>query len=371
MEKIRVGLQQRVIPAYRVPFIQELAKHPNIELHVFSGLPRAEEMVSSVNTIPNVPLILGKNLHILKGSLYFCFQPDLFPWIRSFNPQVLILEANPRYPSTRNALKWMHYHKRALIGWGLGVPQHSGILKKVREKARLNFLNQFSAILAYSQLGREQYITAGISPKRVFVAPNATAGKPKKPAPVRPDHFANNRATLIYVGRLQARKKIASLIKSCAKLPQELQPDLWIVGDGNILDELKSLASDVYPRTKFWGAVYGAELEELYLQADLFVLPGTGGLAIQEAMSFALPVIVAEGDGSQSNLISDENGWIVTPNNESELINCIHQALLHPAKLRKMGLAAYDIVLNKVNLEMMASVFINTIEKVFKENPGT
>ncbi len=30
-------------------------------------------------------------------------------------------------------------------------------------------------------------------------------------------------------------------------------------------------------------------------QANLFVLPGTGGLAVQQAMSYALPVIVAEG----------------------------------------------------------------------------
>jgi hypothetical protein len=35
-----------------------------------------------------------------------------------------------------------------------------------------------------------------------------------------------------------------------------------------------------------------------------------------------------------------------------------------------MGLAAYDVVMKKVNLEIMSEVFINTIEKVFKENPG-
>ena len=37
--------------------------------------------------------------------------------------------------------------------------------------------------------------------------------------------------------------------------------------------------------------------------ADLFVLPGTGGLAVQEAMSYALPVIVAKGDGTQEDLV--------------------------------------------------------------------
>ncbi len=305
MTKIRVGLQQRVIPSYRVPFIQTLASHQQIELHVFAGHPRPDEMISSVSEISDVSFKLGRNIHILKNSAYFCYQPGLMPWIKALNPQVLILEANPRYPSTRHALKWMRSNHKGLIGWGLGVPGYTGSLAKIRNKARLNFLNQFHAILAYSSQGRDQYINAGLPSDRVFVAPNATAARPVDPAPERPAHFPNGKATLIYVGRLQSRKKIDSLITACSKLPEIIQPNLWIVGDGPILEDLKTLAKLRYPAAKFWGALYGDELRNLYMQADLFVLPGTGGLAIQEAMSYALPVIVAEADGSQSNLVND------------------------------------------------------------------
>lgn len=370
MNKIRVGLQQRVIPSYRVPFIQKLAGLPQVELHVFAGLPRAEEMISSVSDIPGVPFKLGRNIHLFRNSMYLCYQTELVPWIKTLNPHVLIMEANPRYPSTRHALKWMRTRHKGLIGWGLGIPDYSGPLTKIRMNARLDFLNQFHAILAYSSQGRDQYIEAGLPSNRVFVAPNATAARPVGPAPHRPPHFINGKATIIYVGRLQSRKKIDLLINVCSKLPEQIQPNLWIVGDGQILDDLKSLAKSKYPATKFWGALYGDALKSLYLQADLFVLPGTGGLAIQEAMSYALPVIVAEGDGSQSNLVNESNGWVIPPADELTLFNCIHQALLNLPELRKMGLAAYQVVANQVNIETMADVFGKVIDLVYKENPG-
>ena len=254
MNKIRVGLQQRVIPSYRVPFIQTLASYQQVELHVFAGHPRPEEMVSSVSEIPDVSFKSGKNIHILKNSAYFCYQPELMPWIKSLNPQVLILEANPRYPSSRHALKWTHTNHKGVIGWGLGIPGYTGSLAKIRNKARFEFLNQFHAILAYSKQGRDQYINAGLPPDRVFVAPNATAARPVDPAPERPPHFSNSKATLIYVGRLQTRKKIDSLIIACSKLPEKIQPNLWIVGDGPIMEDLKTLAKFKLSRRKILGS---------------------------------------------------------------------------------------------------------------------
>jgi glycosyltransferase involved in cell wall biosynthesis len=104
--------------------------------------------------------------------------------------------------------------------------------------------------MAYSNLGRDQYIQAGLSPDQVFVAPNATAPKPVGPVPERKPNFSNGKPTIIYVGRLQARKKIDTLINVCAKLPEKIKPNLWIVGDGQVMDELKSLAETRYPAIK-------------------------------------------------------------------------------------------------------------------------
>ena len=75
----------------------------------------------------------------------------------------------------------------------------------------------------------------------------------------------------------------------------------------------RTLAENIYPQAEFPGDQRGADLQPYFAAADLFVLPGTGGLAVQEAMAAGLPVIVAEGDGTQDDLVRPDNGWQVPP----------------------------------------------------------
>ncbi len=366
MKGLKVALQQRVIPEYRVPFLEKLASQPQIDLSVFSGNPHPREMIQIPSTPPDFDYTIGNNWHFFDRKFYFCLQPGLKRWLHEKKPQIVILEANPRYLSSRFALSELRKKRIGLIGWGLGVPAHahSGLFSTLRDRLRLNYLEQFDAILAYSQTGRQQYIQSGILAEKVFVAANATAPRPASPLPEREPGFKNGQPTVLFVGRLQARKKVDSLIRICSQLEPELRPKLWIVGEGSVLPELQIEAETYLPETVFWGAQFGNDLKSLFEQADLFVLPGTGGLAIQEAMASALPVIVAEGDGTQSNLVNEETGWLVSPNDEEALLSALQIALRDPLKLRKMGSAAYRKVAGEVNIDQMAEVFAEIILKV-------
>ena len=128
----------------------------------------------------------------------------------------------------------------------------------------------------YSQRGAETYIEMGFPKERIFVAPNAVAPRPKKPPAERPNSFAGP-PVIIYVGRLQERKRIDNLLHACAVLPARLQPRLWIIGEGPALSTIQTLAASIYPSAEFPGVKYGAELEPYFAASDLFVLPGTGG----------------------------------------------------------------------------------------------
>jgi glycosyltransferase involved in cell wall biosynthesis len=125
-------------------------------------------------------------------------------------------------------------------------------------------------------------------------------------------------------------------------------------------------AQDLFPQTEFLGAKHGAELEEFFALADLFVLPGTGGLAVQQAMSHGLPVIVAQGDGTQEDLARPENGWLIPPNDLEGLTNTLGEALSDPARLRRMGAESYRITAEKINLEEMVAVFVKALNQVSK-----
>ncbi len=359
----RLGLQQRVVPAYRLPFFEQLAAVCEGGLKVFAGEPRQNEGILAASDLETDLFYSGINRHILGGPLYICYQQKLLEWLEEWDPQTLILEANPRYIANWAALRWMRRRNRPVIGWGLGAPTPQGVLAGVRIAYRQRFLNGFDALVAYSTLGADQYRKLGVRNDRLFVAPNAVAPIP----PSIPTRKVKPQKDLrvLFVGRLQARKRVDNLLKACAAL--ESQPALTIVGDGPARNDLEALAREVYPRANFTGSQQGEALDAYFRAADLFVLPGTGGLAVQQAMAHGLAVIVAEGDGTQNDLATPQNGWLVPPGNIQALVETLREALSDPERLISMGQESHRLASERFNIETMASVFVQALHAVSRE----
>jgi len=353
----RLGLQQRVLPSYRVPFFDLLAQSCE-SMSLFAGQARPVEMIAGGR--PQVAAYHeAKNIHLFSGAFYLCHQQNFISWLEEWNPHTLIVEANPRYLATSSAVNWMHARGRKVIGWGLGSPPLSGPLAGFRQKSRISFLSKFDALLAYSQRGADEYAALGFPREKIFVAHNSVSPKPTfnlQPATFKPT------PSILFVGRLQARKRVDHLLRACAEM--ESKPRLMIVGDGPERATLESLAKDVYPSAEFIGAKHGADLKPYFEQADLFVLPGTGGLAVQEAMSYGLPVIVAKGDGTQDDLVRDGNGWQIQPEDYGALVSTMKNALSDTARLRKMGAESFRIVSEEINIQKMVEVFVDALNSV-------
>lgn len=354
----RLGLQQRVLPDYRVPFFDMLAGACGSGLSLFAGLPRRDEGISN-GQLKKAKQAAAHNVHLFNGPLYLCYQRGLMDWLEGWNPDALILEANPRYLATPAAVRWMRARRRKVIGWGLGAPPLSGPLAGFRQTRRVEFLSQFDALIAYSRRGADEYAALGLPREKIFVAHNAVAPKPLSPVPSRPSKIEH--PTVLFVGRLQSRKRVDLLLRACAEMP-EPAPRLTIVGDGPERQALESLAKQVYPSARFIGARHGEALKPYFAEADLFVLPGTGGLAVQEALAHGLPVIVARGDGTQDDLVREGNGWQVAPDRFEELVGALRLALADLPRLRKMGAESYRIVSEEINLEKMVEVFVRALE---------
>ena len=362
----RLGLVQRVLPVYRVPFFEALGGSCSSGLSIFAGQPSGREAIVTARELRQTRLVQAKNLHFLTPDLpfYLCWQRGLTRWLEDWQPQALIVEANPRYISTRLALRWMHSRGLPVLGWGLGAPSTGrGPARRLRHWERSSFLRQLDGMIAYSEKGGREYRALGLDPNQVFVAPNAVAPRPTSPPVSRPDNF-RGAPVVLFVGRLQRRKRVDHLIRGCASLPENLQPRLVLVGDGPARDELCLLAQQVYPRAEFLGEKHGAELEPFFAAADVFVLPGTGGLAVQQAMAHGLPVIVAQGDGTQDDLVSSQNGWLIPPDDELALQNALQDALSQPERLRRLGDASYRLVSEEANLENMVAVFLQALASV-------
>jgi glycosyltransferase involved in cell wall biosynthesis len=361
----RVAIQQRVLPAYRVPFFERLATICLDELGVYAGAPLPQEQIQPATALAGAQFTTGKNRYFLEPSsrFFLCWQPGLVDWLADLNPEVLVVEANPRYRSSHAAIRWMHARQRPVLGWGLGAPAARGLFARLRDGERRAFGQSLDGMIAYSRQGAGEYRQLGIPDERVFVAPNAAAPAPTEPPPGRPAELKDG-GQVLFVGRLQERKRLDLLFAACARLPEALQPQVTVVGDGPARAALEQAARSTYAKVRFTGDQRGQSLVDFFRGADLFVLPGTGGLAVQQALGYGLPVIVAQGDGTQADMVQDDNGWQVPPGDLQALTSALQQALSDPVRLRQMGAASYRIAVEQVNLEAMVAGFGRALARI-------
>ncbi len=80
-------------------------------------------------------------------------------------------------------------------------------------------------------------------------------------------------------------------------------------------------------------------------------------------MSFGLPVIAAEADGTQADLVRLTNGWQIPADDIDALSQALNDALVDPDRLRRMGAESYRIVADEINLDQMVNTFIQALNR--------
>lgn len=358
----RIGLIQRVLTPYRVPVFDLLAARCAGGLSVLAGDPAPNEALATSDRLEHARLHAARNRYALPGSLQVFWQEAAEEWLREWQPDALIVEANPRCLSLRRSVRWMRERGRPVLGWGMGAPRQSVRLAALRRARVSRMVRRFDGMLAYGSRGAREYVEAGAPSDRVFVCNNAVARRPIGAPPSRPDD-PGERPTVLYVGRLVPAKRVDTLIEACALLAKSsspIVPELRIVGGGPARAQLERLALARSVDASLPGALHGDSLDAEFARADLFVMPGQGGLAVQEALAHALPVIVGEGDGTQEDLVVSGNGWHIPPSDAEAMAEAMRRALSDPVALRRKGLASFAIA-QEVNVEALVDAMVDAL----------
>ena len=358
----RVAIQDLVLPLYRKTIYERLERRLDGGLGIFTGVsPNTHGVVVSdelaVTDNTTVP-----NRHFLGGPLEVIWQSGFTDWLKDFRPDVAIVSGNARLFSTKGGVRWLKSQGVPVVGWGLGTLMMGPYLRGLRTAMRKRLLHTFDGLIAYSSKAKEQYIELGVDPDRISIAYNAIAPRPNHAAPDRAQSFEDG-GRLLFVGRLYPGKRLDLLFEAVASLGERFSPSIDIVGDGPGLEATRALAEDRLPgRVTFHGALYGDALDAAFRAADLFVLPGMGGLAIQEAMSWGLPIIAAEGDGTQFDLVREGNGWLMEPGSAVSLQGILEVALSDCPALRSMGIESHRIVCDELNLDRMIDAMVAAVD---------
>lgn len=358
-----ICIRQRVAASYRRPFFELVADRCEGQVTVLAGQPDRSigEGVGEFEQLSRAQLVRVDNVYRGKGVLYRYFQPGLPKQLSQLRPDVLVSEASPRFVDTQKVIRQVHSFGGQVAGWGAGTTDFwNKPLKRLRQWYRNRNLQNFDGMLCYSSVAAEQYQQVGYSAEQTHVLFNSTMPRPDvSSAPEKPDF--KSPAKLLFIGRLIDTKGIDRLVLASELAKTKgVELETWIVGDGPEMESLRKLAESINAPVKFLGRKTGADLETVSQAADLFVLPGLGGLAIQEAMSHGLPVIVTEADGTEQDLVKG-NGWIAPKEDTEQLAQCIEKALSNPDELRRRGKESFRIVRDEINLDLMADRFVNAV----------
>ena len=84
--KGRLGLQQRLLPSYRVPFFDALAAACTGGMSLFAGQPTEGEAIQTADRLEVAQYVPARNLHFgrVGSPLYLCWQPGLRHWLETW-----------------------------------------------------------------------------------------------------------------------------------------------------------------------------------------------------------------------------------------------------------------------------------------------
>jgi glycosyltransferase involved in cell wall biosynthesis len=150
-----------------------------------------------------------------------------------------------------------------------------------------------------------------------------------------PDFTPRSENRILFVGRVTGEKQIDVLLKAVTLLPADLDAKLEIVGGGDQLRNLQSLAEQlrIDDRVTFTGYVTDEELRQAYTRATVFGMPSIAELqsiATMEAMASALPVVAADAMALPHLVHDGENGFLFRPGDPQDLADRIERVLRMP-----------------------------------------
>jgi len=281
-----------------------------------------------------------------------------------------------------DAVTW-HYAKNQKIPY---VLQAHGSLPRIRAIQRLKWiydvffgyrlLKDASKVIAITQMEAEQYRSMSVFEGKIEIIPHGIDRSefddlPRRGVFRKKHGISNGEKLILYIGRIHKIKGIDILIKAYASLLKELRDTkLVIVGpDDGYLPACKELATQfgVDRKILFSGPLYGKDKLEVYVDADVCVLPSRYeifGMTILEACACARPVVATNVCGAALDVITNRRtGFLVQPENVLELTEALRHLLTNEAESKKMGMQARERVMSMFSIQNVVA----KIENLYKE----
>lgn len=177
-------------------------------------------------------------------------------------------------------------------------------------------------------------------------------------APAQKKFYADGTIRLLCVGKFEERKHHLMLLEILTHLLPEYPISLTLVGEASTphhesyLKKVREYINvhQLEAQVHIYTNCKPDQMADFYRNADLFVLPSTGEFASVsqlEAMSYSLPVIVSDTNGTACYVENGENGYLFRDKDVADLEAKITDMLRDLDRLKQMGARSYELVQTK------------------------
>lgn len=232
-----------------------------------------------------------------------------------------------------------------------------------------------TASLNYTTLAYDILPSYGIERESIFVRYNSTDTDTlfttkKKIAQLPP--ILPPKPRILHIGRLVKWKRVDLLLEAYKKVADQYpESELVIIGNGPEKENLirQSDVLGLTDRTVFTGAIYDPLTLGQYMnESTVYVLAGMGGLSINDAMCFSLPVICSVCDGTEKDLITDGvNGYFFREGDANDLADKIRFILSDTASAKRMGAAGSEVIEQKINIHTVTQRYMDAFNYAMQQ----
>lgn len=344
-----------------------------------------KKMYYGKSGFPALPVIIADERPdiVVLGWPYFLqvfFQPSLRRALKRCGARLVIREIpfqTPPYGQIRDYFRQhpMYDEGMRLLSTGKAFYLRQWLTARIRKYCYA----RVAGTLNYSTVAYDVLPSYGVKREQIHVTYNSTdteaLWREKAAVLAAPALLPPSERRLLHIGRLVKWKRVDLLIEAFARtLAQYPDAELVIVGNGPELDNLKKQAAslglplrskeengvDGRGCVRFIGAVYDPKELGAYMnEATVYVLAGMGGLSINDAMTYALPVVCSVCDSTERDLVTDgRNGLFFRDGDADSLTEKILQLLASPQECRRMGQESERIIREQINIDTVTERYL-------------
>lgn len=379
---MKIVLITPILQHYRLTFYEKLSKaEDDFDLHVFYGAKKRDDGRPSYEgetAFKSYPFREYK-YRILPFDVVYNW--GMFTEIKRIDPDVVIVQGIAGDLSNRRILSWAKRRKKKIIIWACAWEpgRASGMLLNFKNSLVSSFFRKANYFLTYSTHASKYVADMNIDESVIETCYNGIEIDEmvkdsdtihRKAKEIRSQYEMDKTVTFLYVGGLIKEKRVPFLVDAYEELRKRYKnTKLLIIGDGPVRKELEEqLATYNDDSIYYLGRIIDG-VDPYFAACDCFVLPGIGGLALNQAMFWGKTCIVSAADGTEDDLVIEGfSGYRFTDGDMSSLIGAMERRVIEDKdKLAIMETNSRNIIIEKSNVNNMVSHFVNGIKTTVED----